>query len=249
LWDWFPYIHDVGADILTPDLKKNAMNTPKAIAATQFLADLQTKYKVAPPAGGYDWAADRALFKSGRTAMQHGEGPEILDLQAAKPGFACDIVLAPKPHGATKQTVMATSPAGRAPDAAGGFPSRSLHDGTGAGRVGARGLHQELAGPLCLCRVHSHRHGDFAVAGAAVQLHVDDSHLIDRASIVLCGVGATPTRAEGAEQRLQGTQGSPPEIAAAAQPFRRSSSDWTTHTGRSRSGRRTIAFGKHSGPT
>jgi ABC-type glycerol-3-phosphate transport system substrate-binding protein len=105
-WDWFPYIHDVGANILTPDLKKNALNTPKAIAATQFLADLQTKYKVAPPAGRYDWAADRALFKAGRTAMQHGEGPEILELQAAKPGFAWDIALAPKPHGAIKQTVM-----------------------------------------------------------------------------------------------------------------------------------------------
>jgi CO/xanthine dehydrogenase FAD-binding subunit len=64
---------------------------------------------------------------------------------------------------------------------------------------------------------YSHRHGDFAVAGAAVQLHVDDSHLIDRASIVLCGVGETPTRAERAEQRLQGTQGSPQDIAAAAQ--------------------------------
>jgi CO/xanthine dehydrogenase FAD-binding subunit len=48
-------------------------------------------------------------------------------------------------------------------------------------------------------------------------LHIDDSRLIDRASIVLCGVGETPTRAEAAEQRLQGTHGSPREIAAAAE--------------------------------
>ena len=64
---------------------------------------------------------------------------------------------------------------------------------------------------------YSHRQGDFAIAGAAVQVHVDDSRLIDRASIVLCGVGETPTRAAGAEQRLQGTHGSPQEIAAAAE--------------------------------
>lgn len=105
-WDWFPYVHDVGADILDATQKKNALNTPKAIAATQFLADLQTRYKVAPPAGQYDWNADIALFKGGRTAMQHGEGPEILTLQSAPPHFAWDIALAPRPRGATKQTVM-----------------------------------------------------------------------------------------------------------------------------------------------
>jgi len=105
-WDWFPYIHDVGADILSADQKKNALNTPKAIAATQFLADLQNKYKVAPPAGQYNWNDDIALFQSGRTAMQHGEGPEILTLQSAKPSFNWDIALAPRPHGASKQTVM-----------------------------------------------------------------------------------------------------------------------------------------------
>ncbi len=63
---------------------------------------------------------------------------------------------------------------------------------------------------------YSHRYGDFAIAGAAVQLHLDGNHLIDRASIALCGVSGVPTRAESAEQRLLGTQGSPQEIASAA---------------------------------
>lgn len=105
-WDWFPYIHDVGANILNASLTKDALNTPGAIAATQFLADLQTKYKVAPPAGQYDWNGIVSLFQAGRAAMQHGEGPEILQLQASKPNFNWDIALAPKPHGASKQTVM-----------------------------------------------------------------------------------------------------------------------------------------------
>jgi aerobic carbon-monoxide dehydrogenase medium subunit len=49
------------------------------------------------------------------------------------------------------------------------------------------------------------------------QVHVDENRLIDRASIVLYGVGETPTRAAGAEQCLQCTHGSPQDIAAAAE--------------------------------
>jgi CO/xanthine dehydrogenase FAD-binding subunit len=63
---------------------------------------------------------------------------------------------------------------------------------------------------------YSHRHGDFAIAGAAVQLHLDENQLIDRASIALCGVSEVPTRAERAEQQLLSTHGSPQEIASAA---------------------------------
>jgi aerobic carbon-monoxide dehydrogenase medium subunit len=48
------------------------------------------------------------------------------------------------------------------------------------------------------------RHGDFAMVGCACAIGVDASGAIDRASIALFGVGATPIRAGGAEQALIG---------------------------------------------
>jgi CO/xanthine dehydrogenase FAD-binding subunit len=48
------------------------------------------------------------------------------------------------------------------------------------------------------------RHGDFALAGVAVSLTVDAAQRIDRARIVLTGVGGKPTRAREAETLLVG---------------------------------------------
>jgi aerobic carbon-monoxide dehydrogenase medium subunit len=65
---------------------------------------------------------------------------------------------------------------------------------------------------------YSHRHGDYAIAGAAVQLHLRaGSQVIDDAAIVLCGVSDRPARARKAEQVLLGAQGLPDERAAAAE--------------------------------
>jgi carbon-monoxide dehydrogenase medium subunit len=47
----------------------------------------------------------------------------------------------------------------------------------------------------------SRTHGNFAVVGTAVLLHLDGTR-IDRAAIALCGVGGTPLRARRAEERL-----------------------------------------------
>jgi carbon-monoxide dehydrogenase medium subunit len=44
-------------------------------------------------------------------------------------------------------------------------------------------------------------HGNFAVVGAAVLLHMEGGR-IDRTAIALCGVAGTPVRATAAEQRL-----------------------------------------------
>lgn len=95
-WDWFPSLHNAGTDVLTPDMKAPALNTPDAAKGTQFLADLQFKHKVAPPVGQYDWAGMQDLFKGGKVAIQFGETPQILDLQAKDPGFKWDIAFAPK---------------------------------------------------------------------------------------------------------------------------------------------------------
>jgi carbon-monoxide dehydrogenase medium subunit len=48
------------------------------------------------------------------------------------------------------------------------------------------------------------RHGDFAIAGAAVGLQVDDDARVRRAAIGLLGLGSTPERAGAAEAELIG---------------------------------------------
>lgn len=48
------------------------------------------------------------------------------------------------------------------------------------------------------------RHGDFAVAGAAVAVQLDDQNRITRSAIALFGMGSTPLRAAAAEAGLAG---------------------------------------------
>ena len=49
------------------------------------------------------------------------------------------------------------------------------------------------------------RHGDFAVAGAAVAMEVDASDRVARCAIGLIGLGATPLRAHDAEEEVLGS--------------------------------------------
>jgi CO/xanthine dehydrogenase FAD-binding subunit len=58
------------------------------------------------------------------------------------------------------------------------------------------------------------RHGDFAIAGAAVTLTLDDG-LVAEPRIVLCGVGPVPLRATAAEASLDGTTADEAAIEAA----------------------------------
>ncbi len=48
------------------------------------------------------------------------------------------------------------------------------------------------------------RHGDFAVAGVACSVTLDDDDTVQRAAIALFGMGSTPMRATGAESALAG---------------------------------------------
>ena len=48
------------------------------------------------------------------------------------------------------------------------------------------------------------RHGDFAIAGAAVALQLDDNERVDRCGIGLLGLGSTPLRGSVAEQAVIG---------------------------------------------
>ena len=51
------------------------------------------------------------------------------------------------------------------------------------------------------------RHGDFAIAGAAVAVELDDDDRVRRAAIGLIGLGSTPQRGTAAEAEAVGTRG------------------------------------------
>ena len=48
------------------------------------------------------------------------------------------------------------------------------------------------------------RHGDFAIAGAAVAVELDDDDRVSRCGIGLLGLGSTPNRASAAEEAVVG---------------------------------------------
>ena len=48
------------------------------------------------------------------------------------------------------------------------------------------------------------RHGDFAIAGAAVAVELDDDNRVTRCGIGLLGLGSTPLRGSGAEEAVSG---------------------------------------------
>jgi carbon-monoxide dehydrogenase medium subunit len=50
------------------------------------------------------------------------------------------------------------------------------------------------------------RHGDFAIAGAAVAVQLDDDDRVSRCGIGLLGLGSTPRHASGAEEAVLGQQ-------------------------------------------
>ena len=58
-------------------------------------------------------------------------------------------------------------------------------------------------------REFARRHGDFAVAGAAVAVGLDGDDRVDRCAISLIGMGSTPIRATGAEEATIGQSGPP----------------------------------------
>jgi carbon-monoxide dehydrogenase medium subunit len=63
---------------------------------------------------------------------------------------------------------------------------------------------------------YARRHGDFAIAGAAVTLTLTGERISD-ASVVLCAVGPRPHRASASEQLLRGSEPSDELIGQAAQ--------------------------------
>lgn len=71
---------------------------------------------------------------------------------------------------------------------------------------------QPAAGGSCFVEI-ARRRGDFALAGAAVAVTVDDNKCCAGARIALCGAGDTPVDASAAAGALIGRMGSDAEIA------------------------------------
>lgn len=60
------------------------------------------------------------------------------------------------------------------------------------------------------------RHGDFALAGAAVRISLDPAGCCEESRVVLCGVGGAPYRSRAAEDLLRGRPPSPDLLAEVA---------------------------------
>jgi multiple sugar transport system substrate-binding protein len=102
-WDWFPYMHNAGADVLNGDWSGCGLDKAAAEDAMDFLIELH-KAGVTPPVGGVDWQGQADLFKAGKIAIHHNETPMIPVLDANPPGFRWDVASAPP--GPAGQTLM-----------------------------------------------------------------------------------------------------------------------------------------------
>jgi ABC-type glycerol-3-phosphate transport system substrate-binding protein len=105
-WDWMPYVHNDDGDVLTADLTAQNLD-PKAVAATQWLADTKLIHKISPEAGAYDWNTQKALFEAGRIAILHDEYPQAAVWEITAPvSFKIDVAQAPATTEGGKQTTM-----------------------------------------------------------------------------------------------------------------------------------------------
>ena len=86
-WDWLPYVHNDGGDVMTEDLTAQNLD-PAAAAATQYLADMKLVHGVSPEAGAYDWyTGNHPLFESGRIAILMDEYPQVERGSWKQPAF------------------------------------------------------------------------------------------------------------------------------------------------------------------
>ncbi|AVX04924.1 hypothetical protein MXMO3_02411 [Maritalea myrionectae] len=100
-WDWLPYVHNAGADLLNEDW--TGCGLQGAEDATQLLIDLH-QAGVTPAVGSMGTQELFDLFKAGKIAILHGETPQINELLANPPNFDWDVAMAPP--GPEGQTVM-----------------------------------------------------------------------------------------------------------------------------------------------
>lgn len=104
--DWPPslmYIWQAGGTTITPDFKSSPVDSPQAVQATQWYADLSLKYHVTPtPSQVKDQGFD-AMFMAGKVAMFVGGAADSLETRDTMKGNA-QAFLVPKGPAGNRQT-------------------------------------------------------------------------------------------------------------------------------------------------
>ena len=101
-WDWLNWLYQLGGDLLTPDWKRAAFDTPQGVEALQFIVDLIHRYKVSPVEPG-----DAVLaFRNGNISMRIFG---VWDVNAFKEALGADYGVAPVPQIGSTRAVFGGS--------------------------------------------------------------------------------------------------------------------------------------------
>jgi multiple sugar transport system substrate-binding protein len=89
---YWPWIYQNGGDYYDPATNKVTFDSPEAIAAIQFVADLIHKDKAAPvPVAGADYEGPQKLFTAGRAAMIITGPWDVGPIKTGNPNLKWDI--------------------------------------------------------------------------------------------------------------------------------------------------------------
>jgi ABC-type glycerol-3-phosphate transport system substrate-binding protein len=77
-WLYWPLFKMNGIDLVTPDLKKAAFNTPKTVALVKRLADLTKKGVIDKISWTGRWVEPNGAFAAGTVGMLHAHAPAYL---------------------------------------------------------------------------------------------------------------------------------------------------------------------------
>lgn len=100
---WAIWVWQNGGEVFSPDGKRCLLNTPEAIEAIQFYADLANVYRVSPPISYTKEHDVNSLFVMGRIAMTSMSRFQIAVFRKIK-GFEWDA--APLPRGRRRATTF-----------------------------------------------------------------------------------------------------------------------------------------------
>ena len=111
-----PFLWSNGADVLSRDLRRLELDTPAALDALQFLADLVLKHQVSPTAD--EQAAGggaNALFFKGRLGMHHTGSNFVNQLRTQAKDLRWDVAVSPRGRARRHSVAGGAGFAGAAP--------------------------------------------------------------------------------------------------------------------------------------
>ena len=94
---WMPWIINNGGEFVSPDGRESRFDSPKTVAAFQFLADLQHRHAVAPTPQQRATEGNMAQnFFNGRIAMMHFGPAQLGNYRTTIKGFNWDVAVWPR---------------------------------------------------------------------------------------------------------------------------------------------------------